>query len=488
MADVFISYKSERRAAAEHLADILEDHGYSVWFDYALATGASFSEQIARELEDAKCVVVLWCNLSVDSIWVKREASYALDRGKLCPAFIESVELPFPYHHEQTINLRNWDGAPRPGQPANLLKEIERHTGIKPEPDKKVLLRAEKAWRRFGAQPLAQFALGQVIKEQEREPDFGKVPEQPPPTPPNTPSTETLVKELLETPSSRAWAKIKDSDDLHAFDDFLLAFPNAPEAEACKRTRAQLAKRKNAEAVEQARKDALAALPRDGYDVSIFDSFIETHQGTDEAFEAAKLRRNCLLRLSDAAPENEETRKKWEAEAAVQILTGEPIPDGRLPFLQTLRISGFDNELFERLQASGIDLSRTYIDPAAEIIERMLAFANLSYLSNLTNLTKLSCARTQVSDLSPIASLTNLGVLSCERTQVSDLSPLVNLTNLGKLSCGGTLVRDLSPLANLANLTELNCATTQVTDWSPVDHVDEVWGRPDDWVRKPKRG
>ncbi len=34
MADVFISYKRERRNAADHLAHILELNGFSVWFDY----------------------------------------------------------------------------------------------------------------------------------------------------------------------------------------------------------------------------------------------------------------------------------------------------------------------------------------------------------------------------------------------------------------------------------------------------------------------
>jgi hypothetical protein len=31
MAEIFISYKSERRKAAEHLAAVLSHHGYSVW-------------------------------------------------------------------------------------------------------------------------------------------------------------------------------------------------------------------------------------------------------------------------------------------------------------------------------------------------------------------------------------------------------------------------------------------------------------------------
>jgi hypothetical protein len=39
MADIFISYKSERRKAAAHFAKILERYGYSVWYDYSLVKG-----------------------------------------------------------------------------------------------------------------------------------------------------------------------------------------------------------------------------------------------------------------------------------------------------------------------------------------------------------------------------------------------------------------------------------------------------------------
>lgn len=67
MADIFISYKSERQAAAQHLARILELNGYSVWYDYGLLSGRDFSRQIERELRAAKAVIVMWCPLSRDS-------------------------------------------------------------------------------------------------------------------------------------------------------------------------------------------------------------------------------------------------------------------------------------------------------------------------------------------------------------------------------------------------------------------------------------
>ncbi len=45
MVEIFISYKSERRKAAEHLAEILRCHGYDVWFDYSLLKGADFGRE-----------------------------------------------------------------------------------------------------------------------------------------------------------------------------------------------------------------------------------------------------------------------------------------------------------------------------------------------------------------------------------------------------------------------------------------------------------
>jgi TIR domain len=44
--EIFISYKSERRRAAEHLAETLRRYGYTVWFDYQLVKGRNFALQI----------------------------------------------------------------------------------------------------------------------------------------------------------------------------------------------------------------------------------------------------------------------------------------------------------------------------------------------------------------------------------------------------------------------------------------------------------
>ncbi len=79
--DIFISYKTERRKAAEHLAAVLSHHGYSVWFDYQLIKGSDFGLQIDSKIREAKALVVLWCSLSVGSRWVTEEADLARDRA-----------------------------------------------------------------------------------------------------------------------------------------------------------------------------------------------------------------------------------------------------------------------------------------------------------------------------------------------------------------------------------------------------------------------
>lgn len=160
MADVFISYKSERRAAAEHLAEILSDYGYSVWWDYGLISGRDFGAQIEKELRAAKAVVVLWCSMSVGSEWVREEAALAKRLNKVIPTFIEkNVDLPLGFSLSQTLDLADWDGSPKSARLDRLLRDIGALVGRAPKPNMEGLERTERAWRRFGAPPLREFAL-----------------------------------------------------------------------------------------------------------------------------------------------------------------------------------------------------------------------------------------------------------------------------------------------------------------------------------------
>lgn len=110
MTDVFVSYASEDRDRAGQLAQALGARGWAVWWDRKIIAGQAFDRAIERELETARCVVVLWSAHSIDSEWVKNEAAVAAERGVLIPALIDGVRLPLEFRRKQTADLVNWHG------------------------------------------------------------------------------------------------------------------------------------------------------------------------------------------------------------------------------------------------------------------------------------------------------------------------------------------------------------------------------------------
>ena len=84
MADIFISYASVDRPIARRLADALEARGWSVWWDHSnLRGGEHFDRVIEEAIRGAKVVVVVWSKASVESGWVRDEATLALEEKKL---------------------------------------------------------------------------------------------------------------------------------------------------------------------------------------------------------------------------------------------------------------------------------------------------------------------------------------------------------------------------------------------------------------------
>ena len=164
MSEIFISYKSERRLAAEHFAEVLKRYGYSVWFDYELVKGKDFTQQIERRVREAKALVVLWCSRAVSSRWVREEVYLADKLGILIPVMIEPCEIPFGFQLADTIDLTQWDGAPRSHQLDPLIDALEGRIGRAAVQDRRAPIEYENTWRRFGAPALRSFALGQPIK------------------------------------------------------------------------------------------------------------------------------------------------------------------------------------------------------------------------------------------------------------------------------------------------------------------------------------
>ena len=87
------------------MRNALEKEGWSVWWDPKLRAGERFNDVIEKVLKESKCVVVMWSKRSVKSVYVKDEATYALNRNKLVPVMIEKVELPFRFEGLHTPRL-----------------------------------------------------------------------------------------------------------------------------------------------------------------------------------------------------------------------------------------------------------------------------------------------------------------------------------------------------------------------------------------------
>ena len=108
-ADVFVSYASADRDVAEALAEQLQADGRSVWWDVETAPGASFREEIAKQLNAAKTVIVIWTPASVQSQWVISEAQRAAAQNKLIPVRapdvdIHSIPQPFDTLHTPIVS------------------------------------------------------------------------------------------------------------------------------------------------------------------------------------------------------------------------------------------------------------------------------------------------------------------------------------------------------------------------------------------------
>ena len=108
MSDIFLSYKKEEKAIAHIFAKALLSKHFSVWWDSKIDHGDVFDAAIQKELNSAKCVIVLWSKKSVESEWVRGEATSA--KKRLVPVLIEDVDIPVPFNLIQTANLIDWKG------------------------------------------------------------------------------------------------------------------------------------------------------------------------------------------------------------------------------------------------------------------------------------------------------------------------------------------------------------------------------------------
>lgn len=109
-ADVFVSYARADEARALQLIALLQDAGFSVWWDGMLEAGSRYTNKIEEALDRARAVVVLWSAASVESNWVRDEAESGRDRASLVPVSLDGSIPPLGFRQFQAVDLSRWKG------------------------------------------------------------------------------------------------------------------------------------------------------------------------------------------------------------------------------------------------------------------------------------------------------------------------------------------------------------------------------------------
>jgi hypothetical protein len=110
MTPVFLSYSHQNAAKAGLIADGLAAEGYSLWWDRRLRAADDFAMDIERQLSDAACVVVVWSASARNSLWVRAEASAALEQDKLVQLAADGAKPPLPFTMLHLLDFSNWQG------------------------------------------------------------------------------------------------------------------------------------------------------------------------------------------------------------------------------------------------------------------------------------------------------------------------------------------------------------------------------------------
>lgn len=124
---VFISYSRKDAVRANAIAECLRAIGHDVFIDSRLTSGSAFRSELERELRAADRVVVLWTKSSVDSSWVREEASLAQSLAKISPvAFGIQPPLGFRELHTPRCDLTS--------TPETVVAALQLSSGPAPPP------------------------------------------------------------------------------------------------------------------------------------------------------------------------------------------------------------------------------------------------------------------------------------------------------------------------------------------------------------------
>jgi TolB-like protein len=159
MSDIFLSYSRDDQATARRFAEAFQREGLTVWWDQTLKPGEAYDRVTEKALQDAKAVVVLWSRKSVESHWVRSEATQAQTNGTLVPVMIEPCKRPIMFELMHTAELAHWKGDPNDSAWRTFLGDVRKFIGQNPAQPAAIAAQPPVRSRRHTVQILAMCAV-----------------------------------------------------------------------------------------------------------------------------------------------------------------------------------------------------------------------------------------------------------------------------------------------------------------------------------------
>ena len=100
--------------------------------------------------------------------------------------------------------------------------------------------------------------------------------------------------------------------------------------------------------------------------------------------------------------------------------------------------------------------------------------SDLTVLSGMTNLKKISAYDNGITDLSPIVTLDRIEELYLVSNKISDIEPLLALRQLTVLRLDGNKVQKIDILPKLKRLNRLGLDNNEIRDFRPISKLDDI--------------
>ena len=141
---IFLSYAHADKTRAQRLAAALEEAGYTVWWDALIEGGSRFASSIDEALDAADAVIVLWSKNSIESDWVRDEATQARDRNRLVPVSLDNCRPPMGFRQYQMIDMTRWHGRSDSPQFEAIRRAIAIAAGHTPSPHRRAAQQVDR--------------------------------------------------------------------------------------------------------------------------------------------------------------------------------------------------------------------------------------------------------------------------------------------------------------------------------------------------------